>query len=112
MRKIAIITPPDVEYGFSLTGIHQAIVEAADAETVLKKTMGDTENGLVIVDERLLTANRDGNGLSEERLREIENQWPGILLVLPSPGKPPAEAEDYAARLIRRAIGYHVRLKL
>jgi len=36
----------------------------------------------------------------------------GILLVLPSPVKPPAEVEDYAARLIRRAIGYHVRIKM
>ncbi len=112
MRKIAFITPPDVEYGFSLTGIPQTIAEAHDAETVLKNTMDNTENGLVIVDERLLTAQHDGNGLSEERLRELENQWQGILLVLPSPEKPAAEAEDYAARLIRRAIGYHVRLKL
>ena len=36
----------------------------------------------------------------------------GILLVLPSPEKLPAEVEDYAARLIRRAIGYHVRLNV
>jgi V/A-type H+-transporting ATPase subunit F len=42
----------------------------------------------------------------------MEHGWAGILLVLPSPEKLPAEVEDYAARMIRRAIGYHVRLNV
>jgi vacuolar-type H+-ATPase subunit F/Vma7 len=112
MKNISFITPPDVEYGFSLSGIPQIVTEPSDIEETLRKTMEDTENGLVIIDERLLSSQWDSGGLSEERLRELEKQWQGILLVLPSPEKPPAEAEDYAARLIRRAIGYHVRLKL
>lgn len=112
MRKIAFITPPDVEYGFSLTGIRQIVGETEGSEEMVRKAMEETENGLVIIDERLLSTGRDSKGLSEERLRELENRWQGILLVLPSPKKPPAETEDYAARLIRRAIGYHVRLKL
>jgi V/A-type H+-transporting ATPase subunit F len=73
---------------------------------MLKKTMAEPETGLIIIDERLVT------GMPEERLRELEQGWNGILLVLPSPVKPPAEVEDYAARLIRRAIGYHVRLNV
>jgi len=112
MRKIAFITPRDVEHGFSLTGLAQQIAEPLEMEETLKKTMEETENGLVIVDERLISPGRESKGLSEERLSELEHRWQGILLVLPSPEKPPAEVEDYAARLIRRAIGYHVRLKL
>jgi vacuolar-type H+-ATPase subunit F/Vma7 len=110
--KIAFVTPPDAEYGFSLTGISQAVAINSEIEDMLKKTMEETESGLVVIDERLLSPGRDAKGLNEERLRELENHWQGILLVLPSPEKPPAETEDYAARLIRRAIGYHVRLKL
>ncbi len=110
MRKITFITPPDVEYGFRLGGIAQTVVPAM-SEEVLVKTMEETENGLVIIDERLMNG-REGHGLTEERMRELEQRWQGILLVLPSPEKPPAEEEDYAARLIRRAIGYHVRLKV
>jgi len=106
MKKIAFITPPDVSYGFSLTGVPQYAVEMPAYELTLKKIMDEPENGLVIIDERLI------RGVSEERMRELEQAWHGILLVLPSPVKPTAEAEDYAARLIRRAIGYHVRLKL
>ncbi len=111
MKKIAFITPPDVKYGFSLGGVPQIVVSTM-SEELLVKTMDETENGLVIIDERLMNGGRDGEGPSEERIREMEQRWQGILLVLPSPEKPPAEEEDYAARLIRRAIGYHVRLKV
>ncbi len=112
MQKITFITPPDVEYGFSLTGISQVVSRNHETEQSLQKIMEDSDNGLVIIDERLVNPGREGGGLSEERLRELERHWQGILLVLPSPDKPPADTEDYAARLIRRAIGYHVRLKL
>ncbi len=107
MKKIAFLTPFDAEYGFSLSGVPQKTAEAVDAEEVLHRTMAEPDVGLAVVDERLLA------GMPDERLRELEQSWQqGILLVLPSPEKPPAEVEDYAARLIRRAIGYHVRLKL
>ncbi len=108
MKNIVFITPRDANYGFSLTGLPQHAVEATAFEETLKKTMEEPGNGLVIIDERLVGT----GGAFEERMRELERAWHGVLLVLPSPVKPPAEAEDYAARLIRRAIGYHVRLKL
>ncbi len=112
MKKVAFITPPDANYGFSLTGIPQYAVEAPALEDTLRKVMEDSDNGLIVIDERLVAAGRETAGVPEERLRELEHGWHGILLILPSPVKPPAEVEDYAARLIRRAIGYHVRLKL
>ncbi|HET6516560.1 MAG TPA: V-type ATP synthase subunit F [Thermodesulfovibrionales bacterium] len=106
MRKITFITPTNGRYGFSLAGVPQYTAEAQDAEEMLRKTMTEPETGLVVIDERLI------KGMSEERMRELEQTWQGTLLVLPAPEKFPAEVEDYAARLIRRAIGYHVRLKL
>ena len=106
MQKVAFITPPDVQYGFNLSGVSQYAVETAEAEKTLQKLMADPETGLIIIDERSISA------MTEERLSELEHAWRGILLVLPSPVKPPPEIEDYAAHLIRRAIGYHVRLKL
>lgn len=106
MQKVVFITPPDVKYGFSLSGVSQHAVEIDKAEETLQKVMSEPETGLVIIDERLISA------MTEERIRELEQAWRGILLVLPSPEKPPPEIEDYAAHLIRRAIGYHVRLKI
>lgn len=106
MKKLVFITIPDGEYGFSLAGVSQLAGEVGEAENMLKTAMDEPDTGLIIIDERLI------RGMAEERLREIEKRWSGILLVLPSPRKPVAEMEDYAARLIRRAIGYHVRLRL
>ncbi len=106
MKKIVFITAADAEPGFSLAGIEHHAADAGGAEEALDASMGSPDNGLIIIDERLV------QGPVEERLREREQGWDGILLVLPSPEKPPAGAEDYAARLIRRAIGYHVRLNV
>jgi V/A-type H+-transporting ATPase subunit F len=106
MKRVAFITPPDVGDGFLLGGIPQHAADVHEAEDMIREVMGEPDTGLVVVDERLM------KGLSEERLKEIQRGWPGILLVLPSPERPSAPEEDYALRLIRRAIGYHVKLKL
>ncbi len=106
MKKILFLTPPDAKYGFSLTGLSQQQAEINEAEAALLEVFSKTEIGLVVVDERMIA------GIPEERLRELEGNWHGVLLALPSPEVAPPEAEDYAARLIRRAIGYHVRLSL
>lgn len=105
MKKIAFITPLDAEFGFSLAGISQYIAGQEDTEAALEKTMSEPDIGLIILDERMIPA------IDEDKMREMEDRWQGIMLVLPSPGKPSAETEDYADRLIRKAIGYHVRLK-
>ena len=106
MKRIVFITARDAAYGFALAGLTQHITDPAGVEVLLGQVMAAPENGLAIVDERLV------GGLPEERLREMERGWSGILLVLPSPERIPAAGEDYAARLIRRAIGYHVKLSL
>ncbi len=106
MKKIAFLTPIDAEYGFGLTGLPQHTVKAEDAEDRVKKLMSEADTGLIVIDERMIRE------MDEGKMREAEERWSGILLVLPSPTRPVAEVEDYAVRLIRRAIGYHVRLKL
>ncbi len=106
MKKIAFITSEDAEYGFKLTGVNQYIAKKETIISMLEKIIREPDTGLVIIDERLVT------GSAGERLREIEHAWQGVLLILPSPERPEVEIEDYAVSLIRRAIGYHVRLRL
>ena len=106
MKKIVFLTTCDARFGFRLAGIEHRAVDPAEAEAELDALTADADNGLVIIDERLV------RGPVEEKMREHEEAWQGILLVLPSPEKLAPEAEDYAARLIRRAIGYHVRLNV
>ncbi len=106
MKKIAFLTPADAEFGFSLAGVYQYIAGLEEAEDGLEKIISQEDAGLIVMDERMIKA------VDENKMRATEERWGGIILVLPSPVKPPAEVEDYALRLIRRAIGYHVRLSL
>ncbi len=104
MKTVAFITPPDARFGFSLAGVAQHAVREEEAETTLTRLMAETEIALIILEETM------ARKIDEERLREMEARWRGMLLVLPSPARPAHETEDYAARLIRRIIGCHVRL--
>lgn len=106
MKHIVFITPRDARHGFTLSGVTQFIASPDEAESGIQKGMADPECGVVIIDERLLA------GIGEERFREMEKRWFGLLIVLPAPEKIGEEGEDYAERLIRRVIGYHVRLTL
>ena len=106
MKKVIFITGPAARLGFSLAGIDQYVAEPQELEEVLGKALADPENGLVVIDERLTSS------IGEERMREIEAAWHGVMVVLPSPLAGVVEIEDYAARLIRRAVGYHVRIRL
>lgn len=103
MKSIIFITPQDAEYGFSLAGVNQLITSVKETEDVLRRVMAESEAVIMVVDERLL------KGIDGKKLSDIEERWHGIFLILPAPEKE-VEMEDTAVRLIKRAIGYHLRL--
>ncbi|MDR3578692.1 MAG: V-type ATP synthase subunit F [Oryzomonas sp.] len=106
MRRIVFITPGDARPGFALAGFQQRTSTIAGIEEALHEVLSDPETRVAVVDERLLA------GMAEERFKEMGARWPGVLVVLPAPEQTGAEAgEDYALRIIRKAIGYHVRLQ-
>jgi V/A-type H+-transporting ATPase subunit F len=105
MKRIVFITPPEPPHGFAIAGFEQLMTEEERAEDNLLQTAREPDVGVIIIDERLL------GEVGEESLRKLHEQWGGILLVLPTPaGTVPVE-EDYLQRLIRRALGYHVRIR-
>lgn len=106
MKRIAVVTPPDARFGFALAGVRQHVTSSEGLEKTLLELVADGETGVLVVDERLV------EGMAQERLGRIEDRWPGVLVVLPAPEKEVPAEEDYAMRLIRRAIGYQVRLRL
>jgi len=106
VKKVLFLTSPDARPGFGLAGTDQRAIEPHELEGFLIRAASDPNNGLVVIDERLTS------GMDDERLREIERTWRGVVVMLPSPIAAPAEIEDYASRLIRKAVGYHVRIRL
>ncbi len=104
MKRIVFVTPEDARFGFSMAGVQQVICTAEELEATLAALLAESETGVVIVDERLMSE------MPEERFHGMEKRWSGILMVMPAPETGRPLGEDYALRLIRRAIGYQVRL--
>ncbi len=111
MRRVLGIFRDELAAGFTLAGVEVSRVrDSAGAREVLQGVTDGTEYGLVIIEESLL------EGL-EERERERLDAL-NIPLVVPVPGElrwrteaePPAD--DAVARLIRRAVGYQLDIRL
>ncbi len=102
MKRIVAITPGDADNGFACCGAVQLAALPGQALQLLRQALADPESGVVILDERLLAE------VGEEQVKALEMRWPGVLVVLPAPR---GGVEDYASRLIRRAVGYHVKVR-
>ena len=106
MSEVVFITPEDARYGFSLAGSTQLTATEKKAEELLCQTMTDSDVAVVVIDERLVKA------IDAKRFSELGENWRGLLVTLPAPERRGGEEEDYLQRLIKRALGYHVRLQL
>lgn len=104
MKQCLFITSHDSRYGFNLAGFQQLVIDHEQLESSLQRSMADQVVGIIAIDERLLA------GIEEERLQAMEKRWHGIVVVLPPPEMQVEKGEDFALRLIRRAVGYQVRL--
>lgn len=105
MKKIIFLTPPNVRYGFELTGVEQYIVEKGETESIIEKVLSEKETGIVVIDERLAA------DISEEKMKILEKKWFGIVLILPSPERIIDESKDPLIRLLKRTLGYYMRIK-
>lgn len=104
MKSITVLTPEDTRDGFSLAGVNQVVCGVEEAEDTIAAAVADPTCGILAVDERLLTE------VDPAKLKKVEEQWDGVLVVLPPPQEIAEGERDYALQLVRRAIGYHVRL--
>jgi len=104
MKRVVFITPDDLPHGFAAAGFEQQLTGGAEALATLSSVVADADVGVVIVDERLLAT------IDASALDRIRQRWTGILLVLPAPAAAAEVGEDYLQQLIRRALGYHIRI--
>ena len=105
MRRVLFITPDDLPLGFAIAGLEQLAVSGDEVTSVLEKLTQDDDVGVLILDERLMPE------IDETWLKKTEQRWSGILLILPAPERMEEVGEDYLQRMIRRALGYHVRIR-
>ncbi|CAH2032127.1 V-type ATP synthase subunit F [Trichlorobacter ammonificans] len=104
MKRVVAVTPADADNGFACCGAVQLAAEPGQVAELLQQALAASDGGVVILDERLVEE------VGEEMLHALEQRWSGVLVVLPAP-LGTAAAEDYALRLIRRAVGYQVKVR-
>ena len=105
-KKIIFFTEQDGLYGFSLAGFEQLVCTTEELEPLLEQYVTKPEYGLFVIDERLVTENID------IRLRDMERGMELVFIIMPPPLTMEAKREDYAVRLLRKAIGYHIQLNI
>ena len=105
-KRIIFFTENDARYGFSLAGFEQHTSTSEEFPSMLEKFIRNAEYGLFVIDERLVTET------IENRLHEAEKELDLVFVILPPPLEMEAKREDYAVRLLRKAIGYHVQLNV
>jgi len=107
MRKteLIVVTTPGLSAGFSLAGVE--VLSAADGPATVRALEGlDGRTGVVLVDERLY---RD---VPDELRRTLHRAAELVVIPIPGPDwSDESKAQAYIVEILRRAIGYRVRLK-
>ena len=106
MKKVLVLAPPPPVSGFAIAGVLAREAAAVQLPDLIDAAIGDASVGVLAIDERLI------DPPAQARIRELERHWRGALVVVPAPGGPARPEDDYARRLVRRAIGYQVRVRL
>jgi vacuolar-type H+-ATPase subunit F/Vma7 len=106
-RRLVVIAGPGLSAGFALAGV--PVFEAADgldAAQQIDHLVDGLHAGVVIIDEALY---RD---LPEEVRRNLERSAFPVVIPVPGPDwAAESTAHEYIVEILRRAIGYRVRLQ-
>ncbi len=103
---VRVLCRPDIAPGFALAGLSvDAVDPTGDVAGLLATLLARTDLGVLLLEDRLYRA------LPEEARRRADRSAAPVVVPFPSPAweaVPPAE--QYVVELLRRAIGYRVRL--
>jgi len=106
-QQLVVITGPGLSAGFALAGV--PVFEAADgagAARQISALVGDMDVGVVIMDEPLY------EDLPDEVRRDLRRSAVPVVIPVPGPDwTTEATAHEYIVEILRRAIGYRVRLQ-
>lgn len=105
--RFRIVTRPGQGLGFRLAGAPVEEVEEAEATARISTLLADPDLGVLAVEESLLSR------LPEPLLARVGRAGVPVLLPFALPGRwgESGRGEAYVAAMIRRAIGYHIKIR-
>ena len=105
--RLVVIASPGLSTGFALAGVD--VVRAADGQAAsreLDRLVDEATTGVVIIDEPLYRS------LPEEQRRGLSRLTAPVVIPVPGPDwSAESTAHEYIVEILRRAIGYRVRLQ-
>ncbi|MCL4867183.1 MAG: hypothetical protein KJZ47_14915 [Gemmatimonadales bacterium] len=103
---VRILSRPEVAVGFGLAGVSaETATDDADVALQLAGLLARRDLGVLLVEDHLYQA------LPEDARHQADRSIAPVVVPFPSPSwEPVPPAEQYVVELLRRAIGYRVRL--
>ena len=108
MGKITALVDGETALGFRLAGIGARAAETPEEFlTQVEALLSDPEVRLVLLDETLF------GRIPEKQKRRLEESRSPLFVPIPvfRPSERALKPEEYVARLMRRAIGYQIRIR-
>lgn len=103
---VRILCDPAVAPGFEIASLRPRVADVDGAEAALEEMSKEPKTGVILVQSDLYEA------AAGPTLKRIERQALPVLLPFPGPRwKARPSPEEYVVELLRRAIGYRVRLR-
>lgn len=107
MYKLVVLTDRETAYGFRLAGVD--VVEAdnqEEANRLLTSLINDDRSGIIALNEEYM------GGIDDRLRRKIDRLYRPLVIPIPAEKKVEGESDraDYIRRLIRRAVGFDVKL--
>lgn len=103
---VVVVCRPEVAPGFHLAGLDVRAARDAEAATAAVSGLArEVESAVVLVQESLLAA------VGERGLRRGEAGLVTVPFPDPAWEEEPSAAEEYLVEMLRRAVGYRVRLR-
>lgn len=107
MFKLIVVTDPDSADGFRLSGVD--VVEAdtlEKAKRTLISLVNDDDSGIIAVNENFMAS------IDEHTKDKINKLYRPIVISIPAPKMLDVQEQriNYLSKLIRRAIGFEIKL--
>ena len=105
MFRLAVICPEKLAKGFELTGVDVFTSDSKERTAdLLFQTIEAKKVGLVILPQEHF------EGFEERRRKQVEELDVPLIVPVPMIRENEMKAEEYVSQLVRRAIGYQVKI--
>ena len=105
MSRLAIICPEKLAKGFELTGVEVLTSDSMEkTKGLLLQTIEEKKAGLVILPQEHLER------FEERTLKHLETLEQPMIVSIPMIQETEATPEEYVSQMVRRAIGYQVKI--